>query len=268
MLPDAPWCGHCKALAPEYSKAAQQLADDESSIKLAKVDATVESELAEEYSVRGYPTLKFFRNGKALEYGGGRTKDEIVSWLLKKTGPPAKSLKSVEDAKKLIESSTVVLIGFFKDQESDNAKQFLAAAGSIDDHPFGITSEAAVFKEYEVAGDEAIILFKDFDQGKDVFEGEYTEENIGKFVSANSLPLVVDFNHETASKIFGGEIKSHLLIFLSKKAGHYEKFLDVAKKVAQKFKGKLLFVTINTDEDDHARILEFFGMQKEEVSFP
>lgn len=86
----------------------------ESEIKLGKVDATVESELAEKYEVRGYPTLVFFRHGEWIEYSGGRQADDIVNWVLKKTGPSAKDLKTVDEAKALIEEHNVVVIGFFK----------------------------------------------------------------------------------------------------------------------------------------------------------
>ena len=126
----APWCGHCKKLAPEYAKAAEALVEKESKAVLAKVDATIEAALSQKYGVNGYPTLKFFKHGKAKEYTGGRTKDTILSWLDKKTGPPAVELKYPELSKKVIESEKVAVVGFFKDQETDKAKAFLEAADS------------------------------------------------------------------------------------------------------------------------------------------
>ena len=120
----APWCGHCKALAPEYAKAAGQLAEKDSPVKLGKVDATEEGPLAEKFEVRGYPTLKFFKNGKPMEYNGGRTADTIITWVEKKTGPPAVTLDSVDAAKKFIEDNEIAVVGFFADMESDAAKAF------------------------------------------------------------------------------------------------------------------------------------------------
>lgn len=79
------------------------------------------------------------------------------------------------------------------------------------------------------------------------------------------MPLIVEFNHESAQKIFGGDIKSHLLMFVSKEAETFEKIADQVKETAKKFRNEVLFVTINADEEDHKRILDFFGMEKEEV---
>jgi len=81
----APWCGHCKKLTPEYEKAAVQL--KEKGVTLAKVDATVEKDIAERYEVKGYPALFWFEDGKKGEYDGGRTADTIVQWVSSMTGP-------------------------------------------------------------------------------------------------------------------------------------------------------------------------------------
>jgi hypothetical protein len=51
-------------------KAAKKLADSNSAIKLAKVDATLEADLASENDIKGYPTLKFYKKGKAMDYSG------------------------------------------------------------------------------------------------------------------------------------------------------------------------------------------------------
>jgi len=262
----APWCGHCKALAPEYAKAAGVLAEKDSPIKLGKVDATEEGKLAEKFEIRGYPTLKFFRNGKPGDYNGGRTADTIVNWVEKKTGPPAVTLESVDAAKEFVDANDIAVIGFFADVESEAAKAYKEVAGNTDDYKFGLASSSGdVATEYNVAADQ-VVLFKKFDEGRNDLTEDLTDvEAISKFIGANALPLVVEFNHETAQKIFSGEIKSHLLMFVSKKSDEYKAQYETAAKIAKDYKGQVLFVTIDTDEEDHKRIVEFFGMKDDEL---
>jgi len=259
----APWCGHCKALAPEYAKAAKELKTKLPQVKLGKVDATVETEIAEKANVQGYPTLKFYREGKIIEFNAGRTSDAIVAWLEKRMGPAAKSIQTVEEAKQLIDSKDVVVIGFFKDEKSDAAKAFLDAASAVDDIPFGISTNEEVMKEYKIVKD-SVTLFKKFDEGRNDMTEDFTEAKIRSFVSANEIPLVVEFTQESASKIFGGDIKKHVLMFVSKKDDKFEELKEQFKTAASAHRGKALFVYINIDEEDNERILEFFGLKKDE----
>ena len=50
-------------------------------VPFAKVDATAESDLAKQYEVSGYPTLKIFRKGTAYEYDGPRNEEGTFSFL-------------------------------------------------------------------------------------------------------------------------------------------------------------------------------------------
>lgn len=260
----APWCGHCKALAPEYAKAAQKLEEEGSEIRLAKVDATEESDLAQEYDVRGYPTIKFFKNQKPMEYSGGRTSSEIVNWLTKKTGPPAIDLTDVEAAKKFSEKEEVVLIGFFKDVESKNALSYIAVAENQDSLAFGITSNQEVADALEATFD-SIVLFKQFDDRRVTYDGKFIAEDIDSFILQEQLPLVTVFSDDTAPKIFGGSIRSHVLAFFSSEAEDADTMLEELRTSAAKFKGQVLFVQIDTSDESAERIMEFFTISKEDT---
>lgn len=75
----APWCGHCKALKPNYAEASRRM---EGGFVFAAVDCTDNSKICGHYDVGGYPTIKYFGPGSnvAEEYEGGREVEDLISF--------------------------------------------------------------------------------------------------------------------------------------------------------------------------------------------
>jgi protein disulfide-isomerase-like protein len=81
----APWCGHCKALAPTWKKLAGMFKDDRSKLNVARMDGT-ENEVAS-VEVKGFPTIVYFGlDGEPTPYSGGRDLDALVAFVEEKTG--------------------------------------------------------------------------------------------------------------------------------------------------------------------------------------
>ncbi|XP_071957200.1 thioredoxin domain-containing protein 5-like [Antedon mediterranea] len=77
----APWCGHCKRLAPTWDTLAEKF-DDNDKVSIAKIDCTVHKSTCQQYEVRGYPTLILFKNGKNVEkYSKSRELDSLFSFM-------------------------------------------------------------------------------------------------------------------------------------------------------------------------------------------
>ncbi|XP_053537642.1 protein disulfide isomerase family A, member 7 isoform X2 [Ictalurus punctatus] len=127
----APWCGHCKRLAPEYEAAATRL---KGTVPLAKVDCTANSETCMKFGVNGYPTLKIFRNGEvASSYDGPRTADGIVSYMKKQSGPSSIALHSEADLDAFINGFDASVVGFFSGSDHLELAAFLKAASALRD---------------------------------------------------------------------------------------------------------------------------------------
>ncbi|KAJ7475860.1 thioredoxin-like protein [Mycena latifolia] len=84
----APWCGHCKNLAPVYEQLADAFVHVKDKVVVAKVDADGEGKpLGSKFGVTGYPTLKWFNaDGTNEPYEGGRDLDALVAFISQKAG--------------------------------------------------------------------------------------------------------------------------------------------------------------------------------------
>ena len=129
----APWCGHCKALEPEYKAAASQL---KGSAKLAKMDCDDEKNkpVCGRMRVEGFPTIKYWDyglrkgDGKAKPYNGERTATGIKNFMsdLADKADIEPEIIEINSQKKYAsncEGPTICVIAFLPNIYDSNAKE-------------------------------------------------------------------------------------------------------------------------------------------------
>ena len=70
----APWCGHCKRLAPTWEALATELKGE---VGVARVDASVQRALASRFGVGGFPTIFWVRRGDVRQHRGARALEDL-----------------------------------------------------------------------------------------------------------------------------------------------------------------------------------------------
>ena len=75
----APWCGPCKSLAPVLDDVSEKL---KGKVKIVKVDVDQNASLAQDYAVRGIPTILLFKGGEVqANKVGSASVDELIAWV-------------------------------------------------------------------------------------------------------------------------------------------------------------------------------------------
>ena len=98
-----------------------------------------------------------------------------------------------------------------------------------------------------------------------VFSGALKADEIKAFVTAEKMPLTIEFSQGNSDKIFNSGIKKQI-IFWSKAADLTadSAVFGVLRAVAKTFKGQLVFVTANNEGDGHEPITNYFGLKGQE----
>uniref|UniRef100_A0A8C7XAL3 Protein disulfide-isomerase n=1 Tax=Oryzias sinensis TaxID=183150 RepID=A0A8C7XAL3_9TELE len=201
----APWCGHCKRLAPEYEAAATRL---KGIVPLIKVDCTANSNICSKYGVSGYPTLKIFRDGEESgPYDGARTADGIVSFLKKQAGPASVELKTEADFEKFIGDQDASIVG------DTSQAEFLKAANALrDDYRFAHTNSEALLKSNGI-DEEGVVLFRPprlnnkFEENSVKFtEDKFTSNKIKKFIQENIFGICPHLTADNKDQLKGKDL--------------------------------------------------------------
>ncbi|BGP57984.1 hypothetical protein JCM8202_001926 [Rhodotorula sphaerocarpa] len=248
----APWCGHCKALAPHYEEAATILKKDE--IPIAKVDCTVAADVCSGQGVNGYPTLKVFRNGVPADYAGTRKTDGIVSYMKKQSLPAVSDVNAVNHDE-FKAADKVVLIAYLDESDSTNQETFKAFGNMYrDDYLFGLSTDAAAHAAAAVKPPQ-VVMYKSFDEGRNDLEGSITEDSLFNFAKDHSVPLLDEISPDNFATYAGAGIPL-AYVFVPSNDPKLGEIVEAVKPVAREHKGRINFVWIDSNKfADHAKSL-------------
>lgn len=242
----APWCGHCKKLAPEYVQAAQILRD-EHNISLAQIDCTEDQQLCMDQGIQGYPTLKIFKNGQidadaAQSYDGQRTADSIVQYMIKQSLPSVLTIEDSNELNELLTSSTnPVIVNYGIDSLT---KIFLTIADSL--------NEVYTFVSVPESKDQKISLYLPGDQNEPVsFDGKIDDiiedkKILENWVKVEALPYFGEIDGSIFKLYVESELPMAYYFWLTEEelAEKKEFFTNLGKK----YRGEINFVSIDAKQ--------------------
>ncbi|XP_063715740.1 protein disulfide-isomerase A3-like [Symsagittifera roscoffensis] len=252
----APWCGHCKKLAPEYEKAATALLKNDPPIPLAKVDCTeAGKESCSKFGVSGYPTLKVFRGIENIEdYSGPREASGIISYMKSKAGPAAKELKTVEDLTKIQASDEVYIIGFFK-EGSSLSSAFASASNKLrDNFKLALTTSEEVIKAASATA-ETVTLYRPKrlitkleESSVTLTDASANSAQISSFVKDNFSGLTGHLTPDNGPFFKKPQCVAYYQVDYLRNPKGTNYYRNRVMKVAKKFEGKLTFAVASKED--------------------
>lgn len=216
---------------------------------LVDLDATVEKDLAKEYGVKGFPTLKLFSKGELVsDYQGGRTKDDIVKYIERAMLPSITECADAGAVAKFAKDGEGKAI-FFGAKLDKLASAYKKASMSIrdtlpDSIAFGSVADVALLKELakkDVAADSVFMLRED--GTSDSFSGDADE--LEGWIKIGALPVFGELSRANANMYT--DLKKPVFILFQDPAKKNEKVMEAISAISKERRssGELAFVWID-----------------------
>jgi protein disulfide-isomerase-like protein len=249
----APWCGHCKKLAPEYDIVGEVFSRHSDSVSVAKVDCDAHGDLCKAHGVSGYPTLKWFdASGAAESYSDGRTSDEIIEFINEKTNlnariakPRTKAVELGADFDQVVfDKSKNVFVKFYAPwcgHCKSLAPDWEKLAKAFDNEPNVVIAKLDATKfpdasnKFGVGGYPTLIFFGADDKSPKTYDGSRSLTDLLAHVNENAGT----FRHESGNlNEKAGRIEAFDAVASQFVNGDHDALLNSVQELAQEHKDK------------------------------
>lgn len=217
-------------MAPSYASLAKRVHGEGDDVVIAKLDATVHKNAASKYGIQGFPSLKFFKQGSAIDYPGAREENPIYNWIQKKTGPSSKLISSAEEYEKHSSEKLSVLY-YLPEGEESALNTYMGFAAGYDDIAFAHTNSSELVAGLELAEKFSLIVFRNFDEGNKIVSQAtaLTADQMKTLLEENRYPFVQTFDQDAANRIFGQQKTALILMTDSTDSEVVKTFQEFAK---------------------------------------
>jgi hypothetical protein len=140
-----------------------------------------------------------------MEFNGGRTESEIVSWILKKVGPPSQEV-TCDELKAKVEEAKLVAV-FFGEL---SGREYTTVYSEVNAHPsvsekfqFFHIDDKSCAASYGASSGPTVTVIRKFDESPISYSGNWETAPLVDFLSAASIPTLIDFSEDYIEPIFG-----------------------------------------------------------------
>ncbi|XP_053326756.1 protein disulfide-isomerase-like protein of the testis [Spea bombifrons] len=254
--------GPSQTVKEAFSIAAGQLMKESSDVRFGQVDITQEKDLGKEFKITEFPTMKLFVGGdrkNPVDCKGVRTASAFVTWLKRRMGESSVFLNTTDEFESFIRSDKTTVVGFFKNLETKMVEHFSDAAKDVPEFPFARVSKDDILSHVGITTNMVAVYKKDKPVQYLISEEEVKSKiDLVRLIRTYVMDLVTEYNLETSVTIFDVPIDNHILLFASKKSEDFRTIYENYEQAALEFRGKLVFVYVDTDETRNGRIFEYF----------
>ncbi|CAK5272120.1 unnamed protein product, partial [Mycena citricolor] len=211
----APWCGHCKKLAPIWKQLAKI---SKGKMNIAEVDCEAHDKFCKTQDIPGFPTLMFYPpTGVKSEYTMGRKLEQLKAFVDKASSSATQAIQPEELEAKVLENPATYLL-LYSENDTRVIKTVTKYAAPLLGSPIIFTSSSpTLWKRFSVpeSAPWAIVALKDRDPHSvaAMYLGNASPKNdLSDWLLANRLPTSMELVQDTFQSIMNAPHKPLVVI--------------------------------------------------------